>query len=104
MLRRRIEEMRGSLGKIFRIDPARAYQGPIDMVFDHAFERPGLRTLLQTKRRIEIEAVFALNMRANEGGIGDTLCLVVDIGQLSLGRGRRPGLLLAIGKTRHLEL
>ena len=104
MLRHAVEEMRRPLGKILGIDPARADQRPIDMVLDHPLERPGLRARLQAERGVEIEAVFAFDMGANEGGIGDGLGLVDDIGQLPLGRGRRLGLLLAIGKTGHLQL
>ena len=96
--------MRRALGKILGIDPARADQRPIDVVLDHPLERPGLRARLQTERRVEIEAVFAFDMRANEGGVGNGLGLVVDIGQLALGRGRRHGLLLAVGEPGHLQL
>jgi hypothetical protein len=92
------------LAKIFIIDPARADQCPIDVVLDHPFERPGLRPLLQIERGVEIETVFAFKMRANEGGIGNALGLVDDIGQLSLRGGRRRRPLLAIGKTGHLQL
>ena len=42
VLGRAVEEMRRSLGKIVRIDPARTDQRPIDMVLDHPLERPGL--------------------------------------------------------------
>ena len=73
-------------------------------MLDHALERPGLRARLQRQRGVEIEAIFALDMGANEGGIGDALALVVDERQLPLGRGRRHRPFLAIGKTRHLEL
>ena len=104
MLRRPVEEMRRPLGKIVAIDPARADQRPIDMVLDHPLERPGLRARLQAERGVEIEAVFALDMRANEGGIGDALGVIDDIGQLPLGRGRRLGLFLAIGEAGHLQL
>src|SRR6202049_4365347 len=104
MLGRAIEEMRRPFGKVFSIYPPRADQRPINMVLDHPLERPGLRALLQIKRRVEIETVFAFNMRANEGGIGDALALIEDIGQLPLGRGRRYRPLLAIGKTGHLQL
>ena len=74
------------------------------MVLDHPLEGPGLRPRLQAERRVEIETVFGLQMRANEGGIGDRLGVIDDIGQLPLRRGRRLGLLLAIGKTGHLQL
>ena len=37
-------------------------------------------------------------------GIGDAFRLVDDVGQLPLGRGRRHGLFLAIGKAGHLQL
>jgi hypothetical protein len=47
-------------------------------MFDHAFERPGLRALLQIKWRVEIEAVFALDMCADERRIGDRIGLVLD--------------------------
>src|SRR5260221_13941374 len=73
-------------------------------MLDHPFERPGLRARLQTERRVEIKSVFAFDMRANEGGIGDALVLVDDIGQLSLGRAGRYRLFLAIGKAGHLHL
>src|SRR5207253_5962350 len=75
-----VEEMRRTLGEILRIDPARADQRPIDMMLDHALERPGLGALLQAERRIEIEAVFALDMGADEGGVGNALRFVLDIG------------------------
>ena len=74
------------------------------MVLDHALESPGLRPRLQAERRIEIETVFGLEMRANERGIGDRLGVIDDVGQLPLRRGRRLGLFLAIGKTGHLQL
>ena len=45
VLGRAVEEMRRALGEIVRIDPARADQRPIDVVLDHALERPGLRAL-----------------------------------------------------------
>ncbi len=104
MRRHGIEEMRRPLGEIFTVDPARADQRPIDMVFDHPLECPGLRARLQRQRRVEIETVFGFEMGADEGGISDGLSLVDDVGQLPLGRGRRPCLLLAIGKTGHFEL
>ena len=104
MLGRAVEEMRRPLGEILGIDPARADQRPIDVVLDHPLERPGLRALLQIKPGIEIEAIFAFDMGANEGGIGDALAVIVDIGQLSLGGGRRHRPLLAVGKPRHFQL
>jgi hypothetical protein len=52
------------------------------VVLDHLLERPGPRTILQIERRVEVEAVFAFNMRANEGGVGNALRLIGDIGQL----------------------
>ena len=76
MLGRAIEEMRRPLGKIFGIDPARTDQRPIDVMLDHSLERPGLRALLQIEAGIEIEAVFALDMRANEGRIGNVAAVV----------------------------
>src|SRR6516164_11706201 len=96
--------MRRSLGKILRINPARADHGPIKVMLDHAFERPGAGAVLQTERSIEIESVFTFEVRANEGGIGDRFTVVLDKGQLPLGRSRRLRLFLAIGEARHLEL
>ena len=58
MVRGRVEEMRRPLGKIVAIDPARTHQRPIDMVFDHPLEGPGLRARLQAERGVEIETVF----------------------------------------------
>jgi hypothetical protein len=55
------------------------------VVLDHPFERPGLRTRLQTEGSVEIEAVFAFNMRANKGRIGNALSLIMDVRQLPLG-------------------
>jgi hypothetical protein len=104
MLRRAVEEMRRPPGEVLGIDPARTDQGPIEMMLDHPLERPGLGALLQIERGVEIETVFAFDMRANEGGIGDGFGIVVDVGQLPLGRGRRHRLCLAIGKPRHLQL
>ena len=74
------------------------------MVLDHPLIGPGLRARLQAERGVEVETVFAFDMRANESGIGNALGLVDDIGQLPLGGTGRPCLLLAIGKTGHLEL
>src|SRR5690349_24114896 len=71
MLRRRIEKMRRALGEILRIDPAGADHRPIEMMFDHPFECPGLRTVLQAERGIEVESVFAFEVGANESGIGN---------------------------------
>jgi len=99
-----VEEMRRPLGEIVRIDPARADQSPIDMVLDHALECPGLRAFALAKARVEIEAVFLLDMRADEGRIGDAPPFIVDIGQLPLGRCRRHRPLFAIGKPGHPEL
>ena len=104
MVGRAVKEMRRPLGEIIRVNPARSDQRPIDVVFDHALKRPGLRTRLQTERRVEVEAIFAFNMRADEGGIGDAFGVIDDIGQLPLGRGRRHRLLLAVGKAGHPEL
>ncbi len=73
-------------------------------MLDHALERPGLGALLQAQRRIEIEAVFALDMGTDEGGIGDAFRAVLDIGQLPLRRGRRHGLFLDVSKARHAQL
>src|SRR5438132_1011782 len=102
--RRAVEEMRGSLGKIVAVDPARADQRPIDMMLDHPLEGPGLRARLEAERGVEIEAIFGFQMRPDERGIGNRLGFIDDIGQLPLRRGRRPGLLLAIGKAGHLQL
>src|SRR5258708_13770515 len=73
-------------------------------MLDHPFERPSLRARLQTERRVEMKFGFGFDMRANEGGIGDALVLVDDIGQLSLGRAGRYRLFLAIGEACHLQL
>jgi hypothetical protein len=37
------------------------------MMLDHPLERPGLRAFAQVKAGIEIEAIFALDMGADEG-------------------------------------
>src|SRR5258705_6055111 len=80
MLGRAIEEMRRPFGKVISIHPARADQRPIDVVLDHPLERPGLRTRLQAEGRVKVETVFAFEMRADEGGIGDAFTLIEDIG------------------------
>src|SRR3954451_24791858 len=92
MLGGSIEKMRGSLGEIFWIDPSRPDKRPVEMVFDHPLECPGLGALLQIQRSMEIEAVFVLDMRANEGRVGDALGVIINVGQLPFGRGRRHGL------------
>jgi hypothetical protein len=67
MLGRAVEEMRRPLGEIVGIDPSRADQRPIDMMLDHPLERLGLRAFAQVKAGIEIEAIFALDVGADEG-------------------------------------
>jgi len=104
MFRRRIEQMRRSLGKILRIDPARADHGPIKVMLDHAFERPGSGAVLQTERSVEIETVFAFEVRANKGGICNHFTVVLDEGQLPLWRSRRLRLFLAVGQSSHFQL
>ena len=89
MFGRAVEEVRRPLGEIVGIDPARADQRPVDMMLDHPLERPGLRARLQAERRVEIKAVLSLDMRADEGRVGNTLRPVANIGQLSLRRTRR---------------
>jgi len=97
IVRRAIEEMRRPLGEILRLDPARADQRPIDVMFDHPLERPCLRALLAVEPGVEIEAIFTFDMGADEGGVGDALGIIVDIGQLPFRGGRRHRPLLAIG-------
>jgi len=63
-----------------------------------------LGALLQIEGRVEIEAIFAFDMRANEGGIGNRFAIVVDEGQLPLGRGRGHRPFLAVVEPRHLQL
>ena len=99
-----VEEMRRPLGKVDGIDPARSNQRPINVMLDHPLERPGLRPLPQIKTGVEIEAVFGLNVRPNEGGVCNALGIIDDIGQLALGRGRRHRPLLAIAKPGHFQL
>src|SRR5262245_38365943 len=74
------------------------------MMLDHALECPGLRPYLAVEAGVEIKPVFALDMRADEGGIGDPLAIILDVRQLPFWRGRRHGPLLAIGEPCHLEL
>jgi hypothetical protein len=45
------------------------------MVLDHAFERPGPRPHLAIEPGVEIKAIFALDMGADEGGVGDLLAI-----------------------------
>jgi len=74
------------------------------MVLDHALERPGLRAHLAVEAGVEIKTISALDMGPDEGGIGDPLAVILDVGQLPLRRGRRHRPLLAVGEPRHLEL
>lgn len=101
---RAVEEMRRPFGEIRIVDPACADQRPIDVMLDHAFERPGLCARLQAQRRVEIETVFSLDMGADEGQIGNGLAVIGDVGQLTLGRRRRHRLFLSVGEPGHLEL
>src|SRR4051812_6454618 len=104
MLRCTVEEMRGALGKVDRIDPARTDQRKINVMLDHPLECPGLRTLSLRQTGVEIKTVAALDMGADEGGIGHRLAAIVDEWQLPLRGRRRHRAFLPVGQSRHLEL
>ena len=56
----------------------------IEVLLTHFFDRPGRGLLLRGQTSVEIEAVFFLDVKADEGRIGNDHALIVDIGQLSL--------------------
>src|SRR5260370_42229649 len=99
-----IEKMCRPLGEILRIGPTGTHQRPIEMMLDHPLKGPGLRALQRIQAAIEIEAVFSLNVGADEGRVRDLLAFVIDVRQLSIWRSGRERLLLAVGETGHLEL
>jgi hypothetical protein len=67
-------------------EPARCHQGPIEMLLAHFFGRPGACPLVLRQPGIEIETVFFLDLKANEGRIGNDQAVVVDIRQLAFWR------------------
>src|SRR5882724_9900420 len=101
---RAIEEMRRTLSPILVVDPAHLQDCEIKVVFEHALDRPGLRALLRAQTLVEIEAVFALDMGADEGRIAKAMRADPYEGDLALGCriGRRA--FESVGHTRHLEV
>jgi hypothetical protein len=59
---------------------------PVSLVLHHLLERPGDGPLLGIESAIEIETILVLDVPADEGGIRDALTVILDIGQLALGR------------------
>ena len=84
--RRRLEYLGRSAREIGVVEPAPARQNPIEVILAHFFDRPADRALFRRQMRVEIDASGLFDMPADEGGIGDERSLVVDIGQLALGR------------------
>ncbi len=72
-LRRAVEEMRRSLLPVLVVQPARLQDREIEMILEHALDRPGLRALFGAQPLVEIEAVFLLDMGADEGRIADAV-------------------------------
>jgi hypothetical protein len=90
IFRHGIEEMRWPFGEILVVHPARVDQREIEMIFQHALDRPGLRALLGRKTLVEIEGIFFLDMGADERRIAETFFTILDIGDLAFWRaGRR---------------
>ncbi len=92
------------LGEIIGIDPAHADQRPVEVMLDHPLDRPGLSALGEIETPIEIDVIFAFDIGADKGGVGNALSAVIDIGHLPFRRILRPCRLLLIGQAGHLEL
>jgi hypothetical protein len=56
------------------------------MVLRHFLEGPGGRALFRIQTFIEVEAIFLLDVPADEGRVGQPLAVIIHIGQLALGR------------------
>src|SRR3546814_12202044 len=67
-----------------------------EMVLDHALDRPSLSALVTIEALIEIDAILALDMRTDEGGIGDELAVILDERNLALRRTHRPARVLFV--------
>src|SRR5829696_7459395 len=78
------EELRWACGEIGIVDPAVADHGPIEVVLAHLLDRPSDRPPLGGQTGVEVDAVFALQMQADEARVGDDRAVVVDVGQLAL--------------------
>ena len=96
--------MRGTFGEILVIHPARMDQREIEMIFQHALDRPGLRALFGRKALVEIEGVFLLDMGANKCRIAEAFFAIVYVRPFAFGRRHRRAPLGAVGHTGHSEL
>ena len=92
IVRHAVEEMGRTLFEIHIVHPAVLDQREIEMVLEHALDRPGLRAFCMGQPGIEIEIVRALDMAADEGRIAQPVRAHLDEGILpfgaSVGRAR----------------
>src|SRR6185437_9563166 len=61
------EETAWALGEIGVVGPTQMQERPIEMVLQHALDRPADRALLGAEAGIEVDAARALDMAADEG-------------------------------------
>src|SRR3546814_14296840 len=78
LFRSGVEKARRAGGEILRRNPAEPRHRPAEVVFQHALDGPAFRALARIQPGIEVEAVFALDMGADEGAVGHDLLAVAD--------------------------
>src|SRR3546814_10486835 len=96
VLGRAIDEVCRPLLKIRGDEEAAIDDSEAEMVLDHALDRPSLSALVTIEALIEIDAILALDMRTDEGGIGDELAVLLDERNLALRRPHRPARVLFV--------
>ena len=101
--RRNLEKRRGASLEIRVVEPARFNNRPIEMVLAHLLDGPSDAALLIAEALVEIELVFLLDVPPDEGRIRHDRAVVVDVGELALGRLAEALGVLAIDKPGELQ-
>lgn len=96
--RRAVEEPARAGIEILIDQPPAVQQREIEVLLAHLRERPGDGPLRRRQLGVEIDAIAALQVEADEGRIRDDDAAVVDVRQLALRRLAETG---AVGAVRH---
>ena len=102
--RRLVEEAGRALVEILVDHPAIMHDRPVEMILAKLLEGPGSSDQIGVATLVEVEAVFLLDMEADQRRIRDELAaILLEYRKFSLGRVLEIGGLGRIGDARHPE-
>jgi len=90
-------------GEIGIVEPAEVDHDPVDVILEQLIDHPRDTALRRCEAGVEVDAIAAFEVQPDQRRIRHDRAVVVEIGQLALGRPPQTALLDAERQARHVK-